>query len=148
MPVLGKHWTISNIALEKLKRRMKGNKNAIGKHKPLSQATKDRMSEAKRGNKCYLWKGGISPINRRERNCSKYRQWQLNVLARDKFTCQKDKTIGGDLCIHHIKNFFKYPELRFITNNGITLSRRAHIEFHKKYGIRNNTLEQVIEFIN
>jgi len=31
--------------------------------------------------------------------------------------------------------------------NGITLSKKAHNEFHKKYGKRNNTPEQLNEFL-
>jgi len=32
-------------------------------------------------------------------------------------------------------------------DNGITLSEKAHREFHKKYGIKNNTNEQLEEFL-
>jgi len=33
-------------------------------------------------------------------------------------------------------------------DNGITLSKEVHKEFHKRYGIKNNTREQLEEFIN
>ena len=48
---------------------------------------------------------------------------------------------------HHILSFAKFPELRFVVDNGITLSKKMHKEFHNKYGRRNNTKEQIEEFI-
>jgi hypothetical protein len=44
-------------------------------------------------------------------------------------------------------NFAEFPELRTSIENGITLSEKAHKEFHKKYGFRNNTKEQLQEFL-
>lgn len=35
-----------------------------------------------------------------------------------------------------------------IPKNGITLSKKAHKEFHHIYGTKNNTKEQLIEFLN
>jgi hypothetical protein len=49
--------------------------------------------------------------------------------------------------MHHINNFADYPELRFALNNVITLSKKAHEEFHKMYGKQNNTKEQLLEFL-
>ena len=54
---------------------------------------------------------------------------------------------GGDLQVHHINNFAEFEELQTSIENGITLSKQAHKEFHKKYGYKNNTLEQLIEFL-
>jgi hypothetical protein len=54
---------------------------------------------------------------------------------------------GGKLHPHHIQNFAKFPELRFAIDNGITLSDKAHWEFHKKYGKHNNNREQMKEFL-
>ena len=94
------------------------------------------------------WKGGITPINITIRQSIEYSLWREAVLARDNWTCQRYGTKGGKLQVHHIKNFSQYPELRFAIDNGITLSKKAHKEFHKKYGIKNNTPEQLKEFLN
>ena len=76
-----------------------------------------------------------------------FRLWREAVFARDNWTCQKYGIKGGRLHPHHIKNFSEYPELRFAVDNGITFSEKAHKEFHKKYGIKNNTKEQLEEFL-
>ena len=55
---------------------------------------------------------------------------------------------GGELVVHHINNFADFPELRTAIDNGITLSKKAHQDFHKIYGVRNNTKEQLEEFLN
>lgn len=94
------------------------------------------------------WKGGITPINAQLRTSFEYKLWRKAVFERDNFTCKKYGISGGKLHPHHINNFADYPELRFAIDNGITLSKQAHIEFHKKYGKRNNTKEQINEFLN
>ncbi|MDP3143567.1 MAG: hypothetical protein Q8N14_06525 [Candidatus Omnitrophota bacterium] len=93
------------------------------------------------------WKGGISKENHRIRDGIEFRLWREAVFARDNWTCQKYGTKGGKLNPHHIQNFAQYPELRFAIDNGITLSEKAHKEFHKKYGIKNNNREQLNEFL-
>lgn len=110
--------------------------------------TRKKISNAKKGNKAYQWKGGISKENKRIRNGIDFRLWREAVFARDNWTCQKTLERGGMLESHHIKNFADYPELRFAIDNGITLSKKSHKEFHKKYGYKNNDGEQIINFLN
>ena len=74
--------------------------------------------------------------------------WRNAVYARDGYTCQKTGIKGGKLTVHHILNFSSHKELRFAINNGITLLVQEHKNFHKKYGIKNNTREQLSEFLN
>jgi hypothetical protein len=122
----------------------------------VSEETRRRISEANRGKERIgskgslnpAWKGGITPENIRLRNSLDGKAWKRACLERDSFTCQKTGQHGGDLEVHHINNFADFPELRLAIDNGITISKEAHKLFHQKYGRRNNTKEQLEEFLN
>lgn len=116
-------------------------------HRVYTEEMRKNKSEASKGEKCYNWKGGITPVNKKARNSPEFKLWREAVYKRDDYTCQKYGIKGGGLHPHHIKNFTEYPELRFDPNNGITLSEKAHREFHKKYGKQHNTREQLNEFL-
>ena len=88
------------------------------------------------------------PEKERIRKSMEYILWRKAIYERDNFICQKYGTIGGRLVAHHTNNFEDFPELRLAIDNGITLSEKAHREFHKKYGNKNNTMEQLNEFLN
>ncbi len=122
------------------------------KRPPRSKEWSNKISKARigmiTGSKNPRWKGGITPENLKIRNSVEARLWREAVFARDNYTCQKTKIKGGKLRAHHIQNFFQYPELRFAIDNGITLSDEAHKEFHKRYGFKENTLIQILKFIN
>jgi hypothetical protein len=118
---------------------------ARGKTIPLE--TRLKISFANKGSKSYLWKGGITPENIKARTSLEMRLWRKACYERDNFTCQKYGVRTGGLNVHHINNFSEFPELRTSIENGITLSEKAHKEFHNKYGFRNNTREQLEEFL-
>jgi len=142
--MLGKHHT------EETKKKLSKNNTRywFGKKRPpLSKEQRRKMSEVKRGEKSSFWKGGISLKNRRIRAGIEFRLWREAVFARDNWTCQKYQIKGYKLVPHHIQNFSQFPELRFAIDNGITLSDKAHQEFHKKYGKKDNTREQLEEFL-
>lgn len=106
---------------EKTKRKISEAKK--GKH--LSFEHKKRMSEVMQGNKNPNWKGGIKVI-KHPRDSFEIRRWRIEVFARDSWTCQVCKQIGGKLNAHHIKSWKDYPKLRADTNNGITLCEDCH----------------------
>lgn len=116
-------------------------------NKRHSSATRKKMSISHQGKQNPNWQGGISSQNERFRGSSKIRLWKKAVFIRDNYICQKYKIRGGKIVSHHINNFADFPELRTIVLNGITLSERAHKEFHSIYGIRNNTHEQLREYL-
>ena len=109
---------------------------------------KDRPFLQIKGKNHPNWKGGHTPENIKIRMSLEYKLWRKAVFLRDNFTCQKHKIRGGKLVAHHINNFSDFMELRLALDNGITLSEKAHREFHKKYGKKNNTRDQLIEFLN
>lgn len=127
-------------------------KGGAKKRLPSSEANREvwrrpGYREKMSGENSSAWKGGRTPKNKKLRRSVEFNVWRDLVFARDNWTCQKYKVRGGKLHPHHIQNFAEYPELRFEVSNGITLSEKAHKEFHKIYGLRNNTLDQILEFI-
>ena len=121
-----------------------------GKRRCYSKETLDKMKMAKigkYGEETGNWKDGITPKNLKIRASIEYRLWREAVFARDNWTCQKCNKRGScTLHAHHIQNFAEYPELRFAIDNGITFCRECHRGFHKKYGFKNNTKEQLKDF--
>lgn len=136
---------------EESKRKMsessKGKKFSEEHKKKISQNNARYWLGKQFGEKNHNWKGGISPENIKIRQSKKGREWIKFVFIRDDYTDQKYKERGGKLVAHHINNFADFPELRFVIDNGVTLSKKAHKEFHRKYGNKNNTREQLEEFL-
>ncbi len=122
-----------------------GNKSKTGQ--TTSNETRLKQSISHKGEKSSLWKGGVSKENRLIRRSIEFKLWRESVFKRDDYTCKKYRTKGVKLHPHHILNFSEYPELRFSKENGITLSEKAHWEFHQIYGKHNNTKEQLSEFL-
>lgn len=86
------------------------------------------------------------------RNNTYYKEWKNNVFKRDNYTCQCCGKRGGNLNAHHLYNFAEYEDLRYDVDNGITFCEYCHLvnypnSFHSIYGEKNNTPEQVYEFI-
>lgn len=108
-----------------------------------------RLCSAKKSNKenHWNWHGGINDVNDTIRKSWEYKQWRQEVYKRDNFTCRRCGDSKIALNAHHILNFSNHEELRFDISNGITLCEDCHREFHNAYGNRNNTMEQLDEFL-
>lgn len=74
------------------------------------------------------------------------REWRESVFKRDNYECLICSQ-SYDLQAHHINSYDWYEEGRVDVDNGVTLCRNHHTEFHKKYGFGKNTKEQFDEFI-
>ena len=63
-----------------------------------------------------------------------YKQFRMNVLKRDKFTCKMCQAKGKRvrLHVHHIRKWASAASLRYETSNGITLCYSCHKEVSGK----------------
>lgn len=92
-----------------------------------------RLSEKNKGLNHHNWRGGITSSDRLER--MRFRSLlQKKIFERDGYTCQTCFRIGGYLQVDHIKEWSKYPELRFDEANCRTLCMPCHyfVTFKKK----------------
>ena len=97
-----------------------------------------------------IWKTKPITEAQKARGTKENRQWRMDVLESDNFTCQKCdeyyKYFPG-LEAHHIYNFWDHPHLRYEIDNGIALCEDCHKDFHKIYGLTNNDKYQLEEFL-
>jgi hypothetical protein len=121
-----------------------GNKPPSWKGKHHKEESKRKIGDSCRGEKSHFWKGGISKINRTERenfNTSpECKLWRKSVFERDNYTCQECGARNGNgktivLQAHHIKSWSEFPLLRLIKENGITLCKECH-KLTDSYGIK------------
>jgi 5-methylcytosine-specific restriction endonuclease McrA len=129
----------------------KGSKNPAKKieiRRKISKAKKGKPHFNQRGENHANWKGGITPKNEKIRKALEYKLWREAVFTRDNWSCQKCGKKGGKLVSHHLYNFADFLELRTSIENGITLCKKCNMEFHKTYGLKNNTKEKFEEFLS
>lgn len=81
------------------------------------------------------------------RNTIEYTTFRKVCFERDLYSCCISGQKGGNLVVHHIYSFSDYPEIRFLVDNGITMSKEKHNEFHSIYGKKHNNLNQLLSFI-
>jgi hypothetical protein len=119
------------------------------KGKKLSPGNEvNRIASLPKGAAHWNWRGGITPEMTKLRNSEDSNLWKRSVLKRDDYTCRKCGIRGRKLRCHHIVNWSDHPELRFLTDNGVALCDGDHREFHRRYGRKSNTREQLEEFLN
>ena len=118
----GRHHT------KKTKKKISKNRRGITKGIKFSEKSRKNMSKAHKGEKSHLWRGGITPINKKIRSSVEYKLWREAVFKRDNWTCRFCGQVGGKLNADHIKPFALFPELRFAIDNGRTLCEDCHMK--------------------
>lgn len=115
--------------------------------KRISERKSGKPHFNQRGENHPSWKGGITPKNEGLRKELGYKLWRKAVFRRDDWTCQKCAVRGTILHAHHLNNFAGYATMRTLLENGTTLCKKCHVGFHRVYGTRDNTQEQLKEFL-
>jgi 5-methylcytosine-specific restriction endonuclease McrA len=93
--------------------------------------------------------GLISPNPRRRESKSKSTRFSTDIRYKYNNTCQKCQTFFEDkyLCAHHMKQFARNTEVRYLKANGILLCRKCHGEFHKLYGFDKFKYDDTAKFL-
>ena len=77
------------------------------------------------------WQGGIAYQHDRGKYKRRLRAWRVAVYQRDSFTCQVCAQVGGKLNAHHIQPWSRFPDLRFVLDNGVALCVECHKLTHQ-----------------
>lgn len=103
--------------------KIKDNAKSKIKGRKMSEEIKLKIGRAQE--KHWNWKGGISK-DVHSISEPKYKKWRSSVFERDNWTCQTCGLRGVYLEAHHIKGWAKYPEFRYIVENGVCLCKDCH----------------------
>lgn len=130
---------------EKMSLSKKGNKpNNFGKPRSLYARVKSGLAHL--GDKNHNWKGGVSRLNKTERQMAmygtEYKLWRRAVFERDNYLCiWGGKEHGTKVQADHIKAWKDYPALRYAIDNGRTLCVSCHRKTDT-YGFRSIRIKQ------
>ena len=113
----------------------KGRKGRQRNHN-ISGLTKKGGTPWNKGSRCpslsgsnhWNWKTDRTKVIKKEkRNDPAYKSWRAEVYRRDNHVCRiANKDCKGKIVAHHILGWRDYPELRYQSNNGITLCHFHH----------------------
>lgn len=127
------------------------------KHEPFKRSCYSSKSLEYRCPNCYeppkkenspRWNPNLTQEEREQsRNIEGYNDFVRETLKRDNYTCQCCGHYSTNLITHHLNGYHWDKEHRTDINNGITLCKECHKNFHSLYGRKNNTKEQFEEWI-
>lgn len=75
----------------------------------------------------------IPRVRTREDETPGYFAWRTRVLKRDGFTCVKCGS-HENLQVHHLWGYNENPELAIVDDNGVTLCKDCHEQYHNING--------------
>ncbi len=103
------------------------------------------------GSKSHLYNPNLTDEERLlGRNLVEVREWRKAVWERDDYTCDLCLKRGGSIVAHHLNCWSKFKGERFNVDNGITLCKICHNDFHNSLGgsIKPCNREQYINYKN
>lgn len=105
---------------------------SCGCHGKLISSLNGKKSAYKiSGKNSYLYNHNMTDEERLEKRIdSLINEWRIKVFERDNYTCDICKIKGCRLNAHHLNCHKHYKDLRYDINNGITLCKNCHKEFH------------------
>lgn len=101
-----------------------------GSNKPSQPKTRENETSFLRSIYCYDTK---PRVRTREDETPGYFAWRTRVLKRDGFTCVKCGS-NENLQVHHLWGYKENPELAIVDNNGVTLCKDCHEQYHNING--------------
>ena len=91
---------------------------------------------------------GVDVYRNNYRSGYQDRKWKKEVHKRDNDTCVCcGKENLSPKYAHHLESYNTNENLRYDVDNGVTLCKECHFNFHKIYGVKNNTRKQFEEYL-
>ena len=122
-----------------------------GKSCPSTRLRNLTNNPSKKGEENYRWIKDRTQLKRyndsvKDRRSSAYADWRKQVYQRDNFACRiSNADCSGRIEAHHILSWAEYPELRYKTNNGITL---CHAHHPKKVAEEKRLIPTFVELVS
>src|SRR5699024_1148114 len=112
-----------------------------------SEEYRKKQSESKMGKKNGMWNPNLTEADRMDRaGKAMNRRWVTGVKKRDNNTCVICSASYATMVAHHLNGYHWDVENRYNIDNGVTLCEHCHNNFHRIYGMRDNTKEQFDEY--
>lgn len=130
-----------------------GNESVVLANSLLSGNTKScgclqiELTKLRKGINHPSYNKNLTDEDRKGRRLPEHEKWRKLIFKRDSYVCQICG-YGGKINAHHIYSYGYFTELRFTMENGITLCKDCHQDFHYMYGNKYNTLDELWEYIN
>lgn len=124
----------------------------VGGHTRSCGCLQDEWRRNYSGKKHHFYKPSLSDEDRLEKHRYILRgknsvQWRKKIFERDDYTCGVCEHRGDSLVAHHLDGWNWAKDRRFDLDNGITLCKECHYDFHNIYGYGDNTKEQFEEHV-
>jgi endogenous inhibitor of DNA gyrase (YacG/DUF329 family) len=105
------------------------------------------LKEASLGENNPNWNETLTAEERAKgRNFPEYYEWRILIYKKDGHTCVKCAS-RKNLVAHHLDAYHWAKEKRTNVDNGVTLCKDCHGDFHREYGRYYNTREQFDDWI-